>query len=326
MLLDRYHRVVNYLRISVTDRCNLRCRYCRPAEGEELLPHGEILTFEEILQVVRVFASHGIRKVRLTGGEPLVRKGIVELVKEIVATSGIEDVSLTTNGVLLAEYARDLREAGLKRINVSLDTLRPERFAYITRRDHFKEVWRGIEEAMRVGLHPVKINVVALRGINDDEIEDFARLSIDHPLHVRFIEFMPVGENRWEEGKVLTCEEIRRRLEVLGELIPVPAGELDGPARRFRIHGGKGEVGFISPLSARFCATCNRLRLTADGKIRACLFSDDEVDLKAVLRAGGGEEGILKALRRALEMKPMGWCRDGFRIRKCQRGMASIGG
>ena len=327
LLVDQYNREVNYLRLSVTDRCNLRCRYCRPEEGIELLPQREILTFEEILRVVKVFASQGIRKVRLTGGEPLVRRGIVELVRDIVATQGVMDVSLTTNGVLLAEYARPLKEAGLRRINVSLDSLRPERFAHITRRDRFGQVWEGIEEALRVGFAPVKLNVVALRGFNDDEIEDFARLSLQYPLHIRFIEFMPVGENNWRKEDVLSCDEIKGRVEAtFGELVPLPRGDMDGPARRFRIRGSKGEVGFISPLTAHFCSSCNRLRVTADGKIRTCLFSDDEMDLKGLLRSGASDDALAGALREALARKPEGPCRDGFRMRKCQRGMATIGG
>lgn len=324
-LQDRYRRKVNYLRISVTDRCNLRCQYCRPLGKEDFLPHGELLTFEEILQVVKVLAEHGIRKVRLTGGEPLLRRGITELIEGIAQVEGIEDISLTTNGVLLERFAGDLKRAGLKRVNVSLDSLRPERFALITQRDAFQEVWRGIEAAMREGLEPVKINVVAMKGFNDDEIEDFARLTLRMPLHVRFIEFMPVGENQWEISRVIGCKEILERVSHLGRLIPIPSGEFDGPARRFKLEGALGELGMISPLSSHFCSRCNRLRLTPDGKLRACLFSDEEVDLKAYLRTMG-EEGILVALKEALDKKPFIGVRDGFRIRKCQRGMHEIGG
>ncbi len=324
-LQDRYRRKVNYLRISVTDRCNLRCQYCRPLGREEFLPHGELLSFEEILRVVRVLAEHGIRKVRLTGGEPLLRRGITELIEGIAQVEGIEDISLTTNGVLLERFAGDLKRAGLKRVNVSLDSLRPERFALITQRDAFREVWRGIEAALREGLEPVKINVVAMRGFNDDEIEDFVKLTLRMPLHVRFIEFMPVGENQWEMSRVIGCNEILERVSHLGRLIPIPSGEFDGPARRFKLEGALGELGLISPLSFHFCSRCNRLRLTPDGKLRACLFSDEEVDLKAYLRTMG-EEGILLALKEALDKKPFIGVRDGFRIRKCQRGMHQIGG
>lgn len=324
-LQDRYQRRINYLRISVTDRCNLRCQYCRPMARGEFLPHGELLTFEEILQVVEVLAAHGVRKVRLTGGEPLLRKGLADLVAAIGSVQGIEDLSLTTNGVLLAQYAKKLKEAGLRRVNVSLDSLRPERFASITQRDAFGRVWEGIEAALAVGLEPVKVNVVAIRGFNDDEIEDFARLTFDLPLHVRFIEFMPVGPNRWEQQRVIPCDEILERVKAIGLLLPVPSGDTDGPARRFRLKGAKGELGFISPLSSHFCSRCNRLRLTPDGKLRACLFSDHEVDLKALLRAHG-TEGILLALKEALASKPRVGVQDGFRLRKCQRAMNEIGG
>lgn len=324
-LQDRYQRRINYLRISVTDRCNLRCQYCRPMGQGEFLPHGELLTFEEILQVVRVLADHGVKKVRLTGGEPLLRKGLTELVSGISSVEGIEDISLTTNGVLLAQFAKRLKEAGLKRVNISLDSLRPDRFAAITQRDAFQRVWEGIEVALAVGLEPVKINVVAMRGFNDDEIENFARLTFELPLHVRFIEFMPVGPNSWEQTRVIPCEEIIERVKALDLLIPIPSGETDGPARRFKFKGAKGELGFISPLSSHFCSRCNRLRLTPDGKLRACLFSDYEVDLKALLRTRG-TEGVLLALREALASKPQVGVLDGFRIRKCQRAMNEIGG
>ena len=327
-LLDDYDRTINYLRLSITDRCNLRCRYCMPEEGVDLIEHGELLTYEEILGVVKVFARNGISKVRLTGGEPLVRKGVVDLVKRIGKIEGIQDLSLTTNGVLLREYAKDLVAAGLHRINISLDTLRPERFAYITRRDRFKEVWEGIEAALRHGLSPVKINVVAIQGFNDDEVQEFARLSLTHPLHIRFIEFMPVGTgNDWHEGGGISNARIMEEISALGELIPVGPQANDGPAKRYYIKGGTGEIGFISPISSHFCAQCNRLRLTPDGGIRPCLFSDQEIDLKGVVRRGsGGEEDIQEALYQALQAKPKGHHIGDVRFKKCQRGMHAIGG
>ena len=324
LLLDRYRRIINYLRISITDRCNLRCRYCQDEELR-LLPHSQILTYEEILRVVKVFTSNGIRKVRLTGGEPLVRRGVVDFVGKLTQIKGLEDISLTTNGVLLREFAAPLKEAGLRRVNVSLDTLRRERFAYITRRDYFNAVWEGIEEALKVGLSPVKVNVVVIRGFNDDEIEDFARLSIEHPLGVRFIEFMPFG-GEWDERKVVPTSEIKERLRALGDLVPLPRTEYDGPARRYRIRGSRGEVGFISPMSAHFCKFCNRLRLTPEGKIRTCLFSDEEVDLRQLLRSGAENEAIEGALKEALKRKPESPPREAFQFKKCQRGMFSIGG
>lgn len=325
MIRDAYQRPVSYLRISVTDRCNLRCRYCKPMGEEERLGQRDLLSFEEIVEVVRILSQQGVRKVRLTGGEPLVRKDIVKLVKALAQIEGISDLSLTTNGILLERYAQDLKEAGLRRVNVSLDSLRPDRFATITGYDVFPEVWKGIQKALEVGLDPVKVNVVALKDINEDEIEDFVRLTFKFPLHVRFIEFMPVGTNAWDSSMVLSCEDIKKRIEDLGYLIPIPSSPLDGPARRFKFKGAKGEIGFISPLSSHFCKTCNRLRLTPDGKIRACLFSDEEVDLKTRLREKG-EKGVLEALREALTKKPYIGIKDGFRFRKCQRGMSSIGG
>lgn len=324
-LVDRYKRPINYLRISVTDRCNLKCQYCRPLGDEEFLPHKELLSFEEIIRVIKVMAKLGLRKVRLTGGEPLLRRNLTELIAQIARIPGIEDLSLTTNGTLLASYARELKEAGLKRVNVSLDTLKRERFAEITQKDAFQEVWKGIESALREGLEPVKINVVSMRGFNDDEIEDLASLTFKLPVHVRFIEFMPIGENLWEDQRVIGSEEILQRLSKIAPLMPLPRGPYDGPARRFKFEGAWGEVGIISPLSAHFCSRCNRLRLTPDGKLRSCLFSDEEVDLKAYLRKEG-EEGILKALKEALEKKPYLGVRDGFRLRKCQRPMDKIGG
>jgi cyclic pyranopterin phosphate synthase len=328
LLLDDYYRNINYLRLSITDLCNLRCRYCMPEEGVDLIEHGDLLTYEEILGVVEVFARNGISKIRLTGGEPLVRKGVVDLIKGIGKIEGIKDLSLTTNGVLLREYAKDLAEAGLRRINISLDTLRPERFAYITRRDKFKEVWEGIEAALRYRLSPVKINVVAIKGFNDDEVQEFARLSLTYPLHIRFIEFMPVGGGSdWHGEGGISSSQIMKEIREIGELIPIGPQANDGPAQRYYIKGGKGEIGFISPISSHFCAQCNRLRLTPDGRIRTCLFSDDEIDLKGVVRESGGDEAkVEEILYQALQAKPEGHHIGDVRFKKCQRGMHAIGG
>jgi cyclic pyranopterin phosphate synthase len=326
-LVDNYHRTINYLRLSITDRCNLRCRYCMPEEGVPLIDHEQLLTYEEILEVVRVFVRNGISKVRLTGGEPLVRKGIVDLIRGIKGIEGIKDLSLTTNGVLLGEYAKDLAKAGLCRINISLDTLQPERFAYITRRDKFKEVWAGIEAALRHGLSPVKINVVVIQGFNDDEIQAFARLSLTHPLYVRFIEYMPLGEgSNWHGQKGISSSQIMEEIKEIGELIPIKRQTNDGPARRYSIKGSKGEIGFISPVSSHFCAECNRIRLTPDGQIRTCLFSDEEIDLKGVVRGSRGEAQIGETLHQALRAKPKGHHIGDVRFKKCQRGMHAIGG
>ena len=327
MLLDPYRRKINYLRISVTDRCNLRCRYCMPEEGIPLIPHQEILTYEEIGRIVRVFATEGISKVRLTGGEPLVRKGIVDFIGRLSRIDGIEDLSLTTNGILLKELARDLKAAGLKRINVSLDSLKRERFHRITRRDDFDRVWAGIEEAMSVGLYPIKINMVAIKGMNDDEIESFARLTLRLALTIRYIEYMPSGNGEdWKESDLLTIPQIKNRLERVGKLNPVPSDRWDGPAKRFRFEGAAGEIGLIGAVSTHFCEECNRLRLTADGKIRACLFSDDEIDLKETLRGGGSDQDLKERLHMALRAKPQKHHINTHQFKKCQRNMSAIGG
>ena len=327
MLFDPYKRKINYLRISVTDRCNLRCRYCMPEEGIPLIPHQEILTYEEILRIVRVFAAQGISKIRLTGGEPLVRKGIVDFVARVSEIEGIKDLSLTTNGILLKELARPLKEAGLKRVNISLDSLDRERFARITRKGDFERVWAGIEEAIRVGLSPIKINMVAIRGVNDDEIEAFARLTLELPLTVRYIEYMPSGNGEaWKETDLLTIPQIRQRLESLGLLIPVTPDRWDGPAKRFRLQGALGEIGLIGAVSSHFCHECNRLRLTPDGKIRTCLFSDEEIDVKDLLRKGGSDDELKEKLLAALRAKPERHHIDSHQFKKCQRNMSAIGG
>jgi cyclic pyranopterin phosphate synthase len=298
-----------------------------PEEGVEMIEHGDLLTYEEINKVIEVFARNGISKVRLTGGEPLVRRGVVDLVKGIAKIEGIKDLSLTTNGVLLKEYVKALAAAGLRRVNVSLDTLRPDRFAYITRRDKFKEVWEGIETALAHRLSPVKLNVVVIKGFNDDEIKDFARLSLTYPLHIRFIEFMPLGQaNIWNGEGVISSAQIMEEIAAIGELLPRGPEANDGPAKRYYLRGSAGEIGFISPISSHFCAQCNRLRLTPDGKIRTCLFSDEEIDLRGVLRAAGHEEKIEDVLYQALQAKPEGHRIGDLRFKKCQRGMHAIGG
>ena len=326
MLLDPFKRKINYLRISVTDRCNLRCRYCMPEEGISLISHADILTYEELLRIVRVFAKEGISKVRLTGGEPLVRKGVVEFISSLSQIEQIKDLSLTTNGILLKEFAQALKKAGLKRVNISLDSLKRERFHQITRRDGFEQVWEGIEEALHVGLSPVKINMVAIRGMNDDEIESFAKLTFNFPLTVRFIEYMPAGNGEeWKESHLLPIPQIKARLENLGKLITLPPDQWDGPAKRFRLEGSIGEIGLIGAVSSHFCGDCNRLRLTADGKIRTCLFSDEEVDLREILRNGGSDADLKEQLIIALGKKPARHQIDTH-FKKCQRNMSAIGG
>ncbi|MEG1830988.1 MAG: GTP 3',8-cyclase MoaA, partial [Raoultibacter sp.] len=300
---DSHGRTIDYLRISLTDRCNLRCIYCMPEEGVDQLAHKDILRIEEIERAVRVAASMGITRIRLTGGEPLVRKGVVDLVRNIAQTPGIQDVSLTTNGILLPKMAADLKAAGLTRVNISLDTLDAAQFAFITRRGKLEDTLAGIDAALAVGFKPVKINAVAVRSLKQDYLA-FAKLSLDRPLHVRFIEYMPVGESSgadgcgWGPQDVVPTEELIDTIDAaaraagLGPLVPAdksrPIG--GGPARYYQFEGAQGTVGFISPLSRHFCAECNRLRLTADGDIRPCLFSDDEFDLKEALREGSDEQ------------------------------------
>ena len=308
---DAHQRPISYLRVSVTDRCNLRCTYCMPPEGIPSRAHDEILRYEEIETVVRAATELGIHKVRLTGGEPLVRLGIVDLVGMLARIPGLDDLSMTTNGILLPRYARDLKRAGLRRVNVSLDTLRPERFRQITRRGSLDDALAGIEAAHRAGLEPVKINTVVIRALNDDEVVDLARKTVTDGWHVRFIEWMPVGETPstagdWEEH-VVSAAEVRARVEgVLGPLEPAVLEDGAGPARYYRLPGAEGTVGLISPLSEHFCATCNRLRLTADGQLRPCLLSSHEIDLRTPLRHGATGAEIRALIEQGIAAKPQG--------------------
>jgi cyclic pyranopterin phosphate synthase len=328
-LIDKYQRRVNYLRISLTDRCNLRCLYCMPQEGIPKLPHEEILRYEELLRLVRVAVSLGIEKVRLTGGEPLLRRGLGGFIRALSAC-GLRDISITTNGTLLAECARDLKAAGLSRLNISLDTLRQGRFQEITGRPLLGDVLFGIGEAERAGFAPIKINVVAMAGLNDDEIADFGRLSIEKPYRIRFIELMPIGQQAgWRPERYLSGEEIKARLKPLGRLYALGSRKsFDGPAKRYRFKGALGEIGFINPISRHFCPACNRLRLTADGRLRACLFSDHETDIKRALRSGLSDDELRAVFRQAIANKPKRHpdILPGGPIRKCQRQMSQIGG
>jgi cyclic pyranopterin phosphate synthase len=326
-LLDNNHRVINYLRLSVTDRCNLRCIYCMPEEGVSFIPHREILTYEEMLHLVRLCVQGGIRKVRLTGGEPLVRKDIIRFIDRLSHIRGLEEITLTTNGVLLKDFARDLRDCGICRINVSMDTLRPERFFHTTRRDLFQRVWEGIEEAESVGFNPIKLNVVSMRGVNDDEILDFVRLTYKKPYHVRFIEFMPVGEeNGWSPQKFISVEEILNLVQSIGKLKSLKPKPISGPAQCYALEGAKGEIGFIGALSNHFCDRCNRLRLTADGNLRGCLLIDNEIDIKTPLRQGKGDDHLFDLIKNAILNKPKDHGLGEYKPRKCVRPMNSIGG
>ncbi|HSB51042.1 MAG TPA: GTP 3',8-cyclase MoaA [Dissulfurispiraceae bacterium] len=326
MIRDTYERQIDYMRISVIDRCNLRCVYCMPTEGVQLIKHRDILTYEEIIRIVSVAAGLGVRKIRITGGEPLVRRNLPFLISSLNAVAGIEDISMTTNGVLLARHAESLAEAGLRRVNISLDSLRPDRFSEITRGGDIKTVLDGIHEAERLGLAPIKLNMVPVRGINDDEIEDFARLTMTTPYHVRFIEFMPIGPREmWSEERYVSTDEIKRRVSALGPLSPVKARR-SGPARYFRYDGAPGVVGFISPLTHHFCESCNRLRLTSDGKLRPCLFSETEIDLRSALRSGAPDQEIERLLKLSVEIKPRGHTLDTERAVSRLRPMSRIGG
>lgn len=331
---DNHGRVIDYLRISLTDRCNLRCIYCMPEEGVDQLAHTDILRIEEIERLVSVAAGMGISRIRLTGGEPLVRRGVVDLISSITATPGIESVAITTNGILLPKMAHELKAAGLSRVNISLDTLDAEQFKMITRRGKLEDTLAGIDSALEVGFSPVKINAVTVRSLNQDFLE-YAKLSIDRPLHVRFIEYMPVGESSgtdgcgWGKKDVISSEEVfeiinaAAQKEGLGPLVPAGGARPEGwgPARYFEFEEAKGTVGFISPLSRHFCAECNRLRLTADGKLRPCLFSDEEFDVRQALRSGSDEE-IQAVLEQVLIAKP-----DEHHDKVgTERGMSQIGG
>ncbi len=325
-LKDNFHRTIDYMRISITDRCNLRCIYCMPAEGVRPIEHKEILTYEEIIRVVRVAAELGVRKIRITGGEPLARKDVTFLISSIRKIPGIEDMSLTTNGVLLKKYAKELADAGLDRVNISLDSLRPERYREITRGGDIGEVMAGIKAAEKAGLMPIKINMVPVRGLNDDEIEGFARITLDTPYHVRFIEFMPIGAGDfWSEDKYIRADEIRTVVEKIGPLFPVRARK-NGPARYFRFENASGVIGFISALTHHFCGDCNRLRITADGRLRPCLFSETEIDLKPALRSGSPDSELERLLRLSIEVKPEGHNLGRREDIKVLRSMSKIGG
>ncbi|MBT9163415.1 MAG: GTP 3',8-cyclase [Chloroflexi bacterium] len=362
-LSDFFNRPINYLRLSVTDRCNLRCVYCMPLEGVAPLPHGEILSYEEICLVARAASELGISKVRLTGGEPLVRAHLSRLIGMLAGIEGIDDLSLTTNGVLLSRYARELKAAGLKRVNISLDSLHPERFGKITRIGKLEHSLQGIEAARAAGLHPIKINMVVMRGVNDDEIADFARLTMEKGWHVRFIEFMPIGEVKSRETAVgsrqsavwsgegdyrlstmdyrqtpaplyngarlqteefVPISEIIERIESLGTLEPYSL-DGNGPARYFRLPQAKGTIGFISPVSEHFCFRCNRLRLTAEGKLRPCLLSDEEIDLREPLRRRASVDELKRLIEQATQAKPEGH-RLGSGTTARKRTMCQIGG
>ncbi|HZD60886.1 MAG TPA: GTP 3',8-cyclase MoaA [Anaerolineae bacterium] len=300
-LYDRFNRKIDYLRISVTDRCNLRCLYCMPEDGIQSKPQKDLLSYEEIQRFAEAAVEAGISKIRLTGGEPLVRKDIVSLVEMLAAIPGLNDLSLTTNGLLLPEHGEKLKQAGLQRINISIDSLDPHVYRRITHTGSLDAALAGMKKALELGFAPIKINTVLMRGVNDDPA-DFIRLIYEYPVHVRFIEFMPIG--RWDRTLFMPVNELKAKLEGHGLMGPVdgPAGA--GPAKYFNVKGTLGTVGLISPMSNHFCGTCNRLRLTPDGKLRPCLFSDAEFDIKPALRHNVSKEEILLMIQDVLNDKP----------------------
>jgi cyclic pyranopterin phosphate synthase len=326
-LVDSFGRVHNNLRISVTDRCNIRCVYCMPEEVA-FLPRQSLLSFEEIVQVVRVATRLGIDKVRLTGGEPLVRRDLPRLVEMIAGLPGIRDVGLTTNGILLAPVARALHDAGLRRINVSLDTMDPARFQQLTRRTGFEKVIEGILAAKEAGFAPVKINAVAIKGVTEEDVVPLARFAREHGLELRFIEYMPLDAgDRWERGKVLYAAEILDLLaQGIGPLAPAPDQDPRAPAVDFDYLDGGGRVGMIASVSRPFCGSCNRIRLTAEGKLRNCLFALDETDIRALLRGDSGDDAIARAIRDSVAGKWEGHEINTARFIKPERLMHSIGG
>ncbi len=309
-LVDSFGRRHTYLRISVTDRCNLRCRYCMPPEGIELRHRNEILTFDEIERVARLFARLGVTKVRITGGEPLVRKNLPQLVAQLAAIPGIAALGMTTNGVLLKHHAHELKRAGLTHLNVSLDTLHPERFEQIALRSHYDDVRAGIDAAITAGFVPLKLNVVVMGGVNDDELLDFVEFVRDKPINLRFIEYMPFKSNQWNAATFVSFAQMKDVLLERYELIPVLDGTLSSVAKEFRISGIEGQrphrgtVGFITSMSDHFCGDCNRVRLMADGSVKSCLFRKPEVNMRNALRGGATDEILATMIRSALILKP----------------------
>ncbi len=321
--LDSFGRSINYLRISVTDRCNLRCIYCMPPEGVPQMPHSEILSYEEIQTIVQAAAELGINRIRFTGGEPLVRAELPKLIKMLSQVEGIEELSLTTNGTVLKKYALELKQAGLSRVNVSLDTLKPDKFRYITRLGELKPVLEGIKAAKVVGFEPVKINTVVMRGTNDDEILDFTKMTYEEGWHIRFIEFMPFKG----VAEFIPSVELRQHVSMLGKLESCASITGNGPATYYRLSEAKGTIGFISPLTEpSFCSRCNRMRLTPDGRLRPCLLGEDEIDLKMPLRNNASMEELKRLILKAIASKLEHHHLEGGNFRLVKRKMSQIGG
>lgn len=324
---DRYGREINYLRISLTDRCNLRCVYCMPLTGLTFVPNPELLTVDEIEKIVRAAVEVGFHKVRLTGGEPTLRQDIVEIVRRLNKIDGVEQLVMTTNGYRLPHIAQELAEAGLKRVNIHVDSLNPDRLPKLMRYGSLDKVWAGIEAAEKAGLLPIKLNAVITRGYNDEDAVDLARLTLSKPWQVRFIELMPfAGPTEIALNNYVSSDEIKSWVEAeLGPLFDVNGGQLDGEARLYRLAGSLGNIGFISPVSDPYCDDCNRMRLTADGRIRLCLLSDAEINFRDTLRNGGSHQDLVKLFERAIINKPVGHqLKNG--IYPEARTMSQIGG
>lgn len=328
-LVDSYGRRIKSMRISITDKCNFRCTYCMPADGLPWLKKAEILSYEEILRLSRVAVEIGIEQIRLTGGEPLVRRDVPELVRQLHKIEGLRSLSLTTNGVLLKQQAGALAEAGLSRINVSLDSLLREKFARLTRRDQFDRVMEGLEELEKYpSIHPIKVNAVAMRDFSEEEVLDFVRLARRKAYVIRWIEFMPLDADQiWRKEDILTGAELKAIIEAeYGPLVQIKTGDPSETARRYTFSDGIGEVGFINPVSEPFCASCDRIRLTADGQLRTCLFATEETDLRQVLRSGASDEELAETLRQAVWKKELKHYIGDKRFKRSKRSMSMIGG
>ncbi|GAB4235443.1 MAG: GTP 3',8-cyclase MoaA [Acidobacteriota bacterium] len=327
MLQDSFGRRITDLRISVTDRCNFRCFYCKTSHGTNGLPRNRLLSYEEITRVARIVVAMGVHKIRITGGEPLLRKHLDRLVEQVATLEGVRDVALTTNGFNFFEHAERLRDAGLRRVTISLDSLRRERFREMTGRDELPNVLRSIEVARRLGFHPVKVNCVVVRGVNDDELEEFVRFSGDTGVAVRFIEFMPLDEEeRWTRDRVVSGREIVERLRRSFTLEALDPESPTSTSRDYRVDGGAGRIGLITTVTNPFCDTCSRLRLTADGCLRTCLFAREEFDLRPLLRSGAGDEEVAAFIRRIVAGKPKGHGINEPDFVPPPRSMSFIGG